>query len=291
MRAFSSMRPLIHRITPPIILEAVRAVRARIRSGVNVATEWEYIAEGWAYAQTHPEVLGWNVVDILEVYKAKWPHFVAMLEGQQPLGFSHESTLANREEINSHNTIMIFAYALTLASRQLQTISMLDWGGGIGHYYLFSRAILPEVSINYYCKDVQILAEYGKELFPEQHFFFTDDCLDFQYDFVLASGSLHFSESWEEIFIGLARATRGYFLLTRLPVVQNTQSFVFIQRPYAYGYRTEYLGWCLNRSDILHLAEESNLELVREFVIGERPGIVNAPEQCQYRGFLFKAKT
>lgn len=290
MRALAAIRPLIHRVTPPLILDIVRTVRAYLYPKAKSVIEWEYIPQGWSYAETHPEVLGWNVSDVLETYRAKWPRFVDMLKSPDPLGVSHESTLATREDISSHNTIMIFAYALTLASRQLQSISMLDWGGGIGHYYLLAKAVLPVVSIDYHCKDVQILAEYGQKLFPEQHFYTTDDCLKHEYDFVLSSGSLHFSQNWEEVFVGLAKATKGYFLLTRLPVVQDVRPFVFIQRPYAYGYGTEYLGWCLNRSDILKLAEQSALTLMREFVIGERPTIVNAPEPCQYRGFLFRAR-
>jgi len=32
----------------------------------------------------------------------------------------------------------------------------------------------------------------------------------------------------------------------------------------------------------------AQVTLVREFVIGEQPPIANAPEPCQYRGFLFR---
>jgi putative methyltransferase (TIGR04325 family) len=291
MSNFAELRSLIYRVTPPIVLDALRIVRARFQSMPETTIEWEYIPEGWSYIESHPEVRGWNVVDVLETYKAKWPNFIKMVEGHGPLGIAHESNLTSKEEINSHNTIMVFAYALALASRKKQSVSMLDWGGGIGHYFLLAKAVLPSVSVDYHCKDVEILARHGQSLFPEQHFYSTDDCLQRQYDFVLSSGSLHFSQDWEDVFYGLAKATEKYFLLTRLPIVQKAESFVFVQRPYAYGYGTEYLAWCLNRSDIINLAENANLDLVREFIIGERPNIVNAPEQCQYRGFLFQARS
>jgi hypothetical protein len=51
----------------------------------------------------------------------------------------------------------------------------------------------------------------------------------------------------------------------------------------------EYLGWCLNKAEFLAEASKLGLTLVREFVIGEQPPIANAPEPCQYRGFLFRA--
>jgi len=73
-----------------------------------------------------------------------------------------------------------------------------------------------------------------------------------------------------------------------MPFVLQAPSFVFVQRPYMYGYNTEYLGWCLNLTDFLNETSRLGLELVREFVVGERPRIINAPEQCQYRGFLFR---
>ena len=212
-----------------------------------------------------------------------------MVEGTGPLGVAHESDLTTNTDINSHNTIMSFAYAVALAAHRLESLSMLDWGGGIGHYYLLARSLLPNVRIDYHCKDVPVLAEYGAQLFPEQHFYTDESCLERTYDFVTASASLHYTEDWQTLLAALAEATRGYLYVTRLPTVLQAPSFVFIQRPYAYGYNTEFLGWCLNRASFLSEAEESGLTVVREFVIAERPSIANAPEQCQYRGFLFQS--
>ncbi|MCX8125316.1 MAG: hypothetical protein N3F66_14300 [Spirochaetes bacterium] len=254
----------------------------------NLAPHYEYIPEGWAYVQTHPEVKGWNVQEVLDTYRQKWPRFVQMVRESGPLGVAHEASLASREDINSHNTIMIFAYSLALAARNRNSLSMLDWGGGIGHYYLLAQALLPDVCIEYHCKDVPLLAQYGAQLFPNQHFYTDELCFTRIYDFVLASASLHYSENWQRVLAGLAKATAGYLLVTRLPTVMETASYVFIQRPYRYGYNTEYLGWCLNKTEFLHEAGKLGLDLVREFIIGELPHIVNAPEPCQYRGFLFK---
>ena len=74
----------------------------------------------------------------------------------------------------------------------------------------------------------------------------------------------------------------------RLPSVLHANSYAFVQRPYVYGYNTEYLGWCLNRDEFLQQASSAGMRLVREFVTGEQPFIDNAPEQCLYRGFLFE---
>lgn len=252
-----------------------------------VAPEWEYIPEGWNYAQTHPEVKGWNVQEVLNTYKQKWPKFVQMVQGTAPLGISHESSLTTNEDIYSHNLIMAFAYALSLASLKKEELSFLDWGGGIGHFFLLAKSLLPDIEIDYHCKDVPLMVKYGGDLFPTARFFTNNDCFKYTYDFVMASGSIHYSENWQTLLTELASVTSAYMYIANLPTVQKTQSFVFLQRPYRYGYNTEYLAWCINQAEFLSIANQSGLDLVREFIYGQQPIIVNAPEQNSYRGYLF----
>ena len=61
-----------------------------------------------------------------------------------------------------------------------------------------------------------------------------------------------------------------------------------LQRAYRYGYATEFLGWCLNRSEFLEYATRTlGLRLEREFLVDERVEPVGAPESAQFAGFLF----
>ena len=223
------------------------------------------------------------------MYKTKWPAYVSQLEGTRPFGLAHESVLSTTTDPIFHNIMMSYGYALGLASRLKTSISLLDWGGGIGHYYLISRALIPDLKIDYHCKDVPVLAEYGRELFPEAHFYVDNSCLGRQYDFVLASTSLHYSQDWSATLRGLIQSTGGYLFITQLPIVHKSSSFVMVQRPYEYGYDTEYLGWCLNRQEFLDCAQAAGVKLVREFIVGYQPQIRDAPEQCEYRGYLFCA--
>ena len=103
------------------------------------------------------------------------------------------------------------------------------------------------------------------------------------------SGSFHYTEDWKRLFRRLASATRSYLYITRLPVVHSVASFVVVQQgPSPYGYLTEYIGWFLNREEFLNHGASLGLELVREFLIHERPFVQGAPEQCEYRGYLFR---
>ena len=279
------LQALLRPFVPPIAAELVNGWRRRF--GARGKPEWEYVPDGWLAAQRDVAIKGWNVAAVLDAYKAKWPMFVKSLEGGQPFGISPEAIDLSTFDLAAHNTMMSYGYALALAARNTQRLTMLDWGGGIGHYYLISRALIPGLTIDYTCKDLPLLATYGQSLFPDARFCTDDTCLDRRYDFVLASSSLQYSPEWQTTLRNLA-AVSEYLFVTLLPTVTTSPSYVFVQRPYRYGYDTEYLGWCLNRSDVLHCALDAGVELVREFIIGARPPIHRAPAPCEYRGFLFR---
>jgi putative methyltransferase (TIGR04325 family) len=270
---------------PPIVWVVLAPFRRRAGPPVP---EWEYLPDGWPAAADTRKVKGWNVQEVVDAYRTKWPAFVERMNAAGPLDVSPEATLPAQSNLVFHNTIMAFAYVLAAAARQKKSLSMLDWGGGPGHYYLIAQRLLPAVRFEYSCKDVAVLAEYGQTLWPEAHYYSDNRCFERQYDLVMASGSMHYVCDWRDLLSKLAGSAGEYLFVTRLPTVERAASFVFIQRPYAYGYNTEYTGWCLNRADLLQQAEAAGLALVREFVTGERPVIANAPEQCVYRGFLFQ---
>jgi putative methyltransferase (TIGR04325 family) len=286
-----TIKHLLKNVVPPVLWAAMAHLRAR-RSPPPVPSatampEWQYIPEGWDFVRAHPEVKGWSVEAILEVYRHKWPRYQSLLEGTEPLGFTHESDMLTNRDVLSHNAAMSFAYVAALAAGSRGNLTMLDWGGGIGHYFALARAVLPGMKIEYTCKDVPILAEHGARLFPEQRFMADESCLARTYDLVMASTSLHYTENWRALLTELVHATSGYLYVANLPVVRRVPSFVFIQRPYRYGYETEYLGWCLNRDELIAHAVSAGAKLQREFVYGRAPAIDGAPEQNEYTGFLF----
>lgn len=288
MNSWAKVKPIFRDLTPPLIWRNLSKLHRLQAAPKQQYIEWEYVPEGWDASQTDPNIKGWNVESVLEAYKANWPNFLKSLEGTLPFGISPESGLEIRTNLIHHNLMMTYGYALSLYTRQKSSISMLDWGGAIGHYYLLSQKLLPDLEIDYHCKDVPVLAEYGRSLLPQAHFYSDDSCLEQKYDFVLVSGSFQYFQDWISGLEKLANATSGYLFVTRLPVVQQVPSFVIVQRPYQYGYNTEYLGWCFNRGEFLQYAQKNGLELMREFVVEELPLIHRAPEQPQHWGFLFR---
>jgi putative methyltransferase (TIGR04325 family) len=288
----SRLRWWVKALTPPIVLLGVRKLfpKRPPPEPDPEPPEWEYVPEGW-----RRPVLGWNAEGMLAAYEAKWPAFLRALEGAGPLGANHEAPLdaiERADDVAAHNLLVSFAYVLALAAAGRERVSLLDWGGGIGHYYAVARAALPDVEIDYTCRDLSLLAGRGRELFPEATFVDHDSCLERRYDLVLVSSSLQYSEDWRATLSGLARATTGFLYVTRVPLALHAPSFVVLQRAQRHGYGTEYLGWVLNRDELLEAARDSGLHLVREFLLDAQLAAERAPERpTPHRGFLFRPYT
>lgn len=268
---------------PPAVLSRVRRMR---QAGQPVP--FEYCPEGWA-RRSDPRVKGWDEESVAETQKRLWPGFLHAVQGTGPLGVNHTDFVPDRLNLLAHNNIMSFAYALALAAHGKDRVSLLDWGGGVGHYGVFSQALLPGIRVDYFCKEVPALCAAGREVFPEATFFENDEaCFARKYDLVLCSGAIQYAEQWRETVRLLASATGGYFYLARVPIVHHVPAFVVVQRPYAAGYETEYVGWFFNREELLECARAAGLVLVRELLMSDRHEIKDAPEQGEYRAFLFR---
>jgi putative methyltransferase (TIGR04325 family) len=304
---------VIGAVTPPILLLAIRRALARLglRNATSAALEpgaaphaepagsaivepdtqppeWEYVPEGWD-RQTN----GWDGGTVAQAYVAKWPEWVEALRGPVPLGVYHEvpsGEHVTQEDISAHNMLLSFAYVLARAAHGRARLTVLDWGGGLGHYAALARAVLPEVQLEWHCREVPSVAHAGASVNPEVAFHADDACLDDVYDLVLASGSLQYEVDWQPLLGKFAAATTGFVLVTRLPVAIRSPSFVVLQRAEAYGYATEYLGWVISRDELLAVASSAGLELERELLLAPRLPPMGAPEEhVGHRGFLFRA--
>ena len=111
-----------------------------------------------------------------------------------------------------------------------------------------------------------------------------------RYDLVFASSSLQYTRDLYPFCRGYVMPRAGWLMVTRTPFVDQNNDFVVVQRPYRHGYMTEYPARFINRHKFIPFVEAQGFELDREFMLGDRLGVKNAPEQCVYRGYLFKRK-
>jgi putative methyltransferase (TIGR04325 family) len=184
---------------------------------------------------------------------------------------------------------MTLAFVLARIARASGAVSVLDWGGALGHQHAIARAVLPEIEFDWHTRELPEVCREGRLASAAITFHDRDDCFDRRYDLVLASSSLQYLDDWRAHLRRLARATCDSVFLTRVPLVDEHPGFVVIQRAQAYGYATEYLGWVFNRMALLEEAQAAGLELVREFFLQEPMDVVGAPERPSHGAFLFKA--
>jgi putative methyltransferase (TIGR04325 family) len=283
--------PVLKRATrfllPPFIVFGLRRLGHVIR---GVQPEWEYVPDGWRSELRHASA--WSHASVKETLVEKWPVFVELTRGTGPLGIAHEAPTLSRDDPDAHHLVMAFGYVLARAARGRDRVSVLDWGGGLGHYLVLSRCLVPEVEIRYTCLDLPHLCETGRALQDDAHFIDAGEAIAHdRYDLVLASGSLQCVEDWKLAIQQLAQAAGSYLYITRLPVIEKHASFVALQRAHSYGYRSEFLNWMFNRDELLVTVAAAGLTLEREFVFHRLPVIARAPEQADVRGFLFRRGT
>jgi putative methyltransferase (TIGR04325 family) len=260
-----------------------------------VISDLEYVPEGWARARHDPTIVPGDVngASQLPGHLERWPAFVRAVEGAGPLGVNHELPVSADEsprtdELGAHNTVISFAYVLALAAVRKERLSILDWGGAIGQYYILARALIPDIDVEYSCKEATELCVHGRTLLPEATFYDDDACFERTYDLVVASGSLALSENWSEVLGELAEAADDYLYAARLPVVLRSPSFVVLQRAYSRGLNIASMQWALNREEFVEVAGRSGIELIREFLSCETTNVRRAPEQIASRHFLFR---
>lgn len=272
-------RELARRLLPPVFIEA------GVRLGV-VRAEWEYSPNGWEVWDASG--LGWNVDAVVQTETAKWPEFLRLCEGAGPLGIAHEALHPSRVDMAAHNEIMTYGYVLAGAGRMKESLSILDWGGGLGHFFVLSRALLPDLALRYVCKDLPLMCEAGRRLLPEVTFCDDEVQLEGQsFDLVHAGTSLQYSRDWRGTLKRLSDLASEVLYVARLPVVERSEEFMVLQHAQRYGYGTTYPCWYLSRHAFLQHAASCGLSLEREFLMSDHPYVRGAPEQGEYRGFLF----
>jgi putative methyltransferase (TIGR04325 family) len=299
MKALWYAKWLLKAVTPPILVLGAKraAIALGLRMGEQGQTpgdlslpepsdtppEWEYVLEGWQRT-----VKGWNVDGVARAYREKWPAYLAAIEAPNSLGVHHETTKVTRDDAGAHNVLVSFAYVLALAARGRGGISVLDWGGGLGHYYALAGSVVPGLELDYHVKETSAVCTQGREVAPQVTFHEDESCLGRRYDLVLSSSSLQYEEDWQSLFRRLAGAAEHYLYVARLPVALNSEPFVVLQRAHAYGYETEYLGWVVSRPQLLECAATAGLGFAREFLIEARFQADGAPENpVEHRSFLF----
>lgn len=117
---------------------------------------------------------------------------------------------------------VLIAYIVALAGRDRERISVLDWGGGLGHYEALARPSVPGLELEYHVKETPAVCAQGRALRPELTFHDDETCLDRRYDLVVASSSLQYEPDRRALLARLSDAVGRYLYVARVP-----RSFLF----------------------------------------------------------------
>lgn len=253
--------------------------------------EWEMVAdtdEIWAAPG------GWAHDSILRTQLDRWPDLVRSAEGPKALGQSHGTAAGSgaAADYATHNTIMSYGYALGRVAERRKSASVLDWGGGLGPYYVYARALFPDLKLDYVIKDFQGFCDAGGALLPEVTYVSDEaEALSRSYDFVFASSSLPYTRDFYGLVGRLCDSASEWLMITRTPMLEEHEDFVVVQRPHRYGYMTEYAGWFINRRRLVEFVVARGFRLERQFLVAEEPNVPNAPERALACGLLFQRTT
>ncbi len=286
-------KALLKQLLPPIAWDAVRHARAVVSPPANGWFECNDGPRAFAKAASH-----WNGAEIARTYERRWPGYQRVVSTAVPPVFASETDafafdpkvdLFSAAHLMRQNAILGLVFAVSRAARQRPGISMLDWGGGVGHQYGLVRALLPDLKLETTCFDLPVSVEFGSKHFPEVAFTSDFKCLEQRYDLVVANGSLHCFEQWEQVLEQLATATREFCFITMLPVRLDGPSMVVTQRwinPDGSSYAEP--EWFVSREEVLRKFPSSTWKLHRELICGYSPRIYDSDARVDYRGFLFE---
>jgi putative methyltransferase (TIGR04325 family) len=229
----------------------------------------------------------WNDESSEEVMRRNWPTVLARIEGVEPL--SMLPYRSDQPDLPAHNMLMTFLYVLARAAHRKDDLSVLDWGGALGHFALVARRMLPDIELEYVVKEQAVNCRLAAELNPSVTFVDSDDeCFSRTYDVVVSNGALHYVEHWKPLVGRLAAASRSWLLLNAVPIVHRVPSFVVVQRLRSAGFRGEFYSNAINRDEFLDAAARQGMVLVRELMAWGPVSYKGAPEDPVGAGFLFK---
>ncbi|MBV8168722.1 MAG: hypothetical protein JO021_18135 [Alphaproteobacteria bacterium] len=247
--------------------------------------EWAFLGHDWPAGVSG--ATGWDDASVAAMMLNALPMFIQVVTGTAPLGIYPLAPHVRSE--SGHNVSMTWGYVLARAAHGRSTLSVLDWGGALGHYALMAQRLVPEVTFEITIKERPELCRLGRELMPWVTFEDSDEaCFARRYELVTASSSLQYVEDWRAMLGRFAQAAERWLFVTRVPIARAAPSFVVMHRPRAYGYAADYPSWVINRDELVAHVAALGWTLDREFISGQPTALPGAPEPSDSAGFLFR---
>jgi putative methyltransferase (TIGR04325 family) len=229
----------------------------------------------------------WDDASSEQVMRRNWPVVLSRIDGVEAL--SVLPYRSDQADLPAHNMLMTFLYVLGRAAHHRDRLSVLDWGGALGHFALIARRMLPEIEFDFVVKEQPVNCRLSQELNPSVPFVDSDDaCFSRTYDVVVSNGALHYVEDWKPLVGRLADAAQSWLLLNALPIVRQVPGFVVVQRLRSSGFQGDFYSNAINRDEFVDEVTRRGFTLVRELMSWGPVPYKGAPEDTVGTGFLFQ---
>jgi hypothetical protein len=235
----------------------------------------------------------WSLPSVVDLQKSKWTDLERITSHPGAcLAINHEGGRESwGRDLWANNLVLCFAYAFSTAALGKKKVSWLDYGGGLGQYHLFAKALFPGVSQAYSCLDFPALANLGQQLNPKGRYYADRDqaLSKKRYDLIFAGSSLCYEDDWKQALRLLTRCSRGYLYVGGLLFVVKAPTFIVRHKP-RQGYANVYHMLVFNWDEFLGAAKDCGLKLVRDMYSGPGPYVRRAPEWTEGHELLFKVE-
>jgi putative methyltransferase (TIGR04325 family) len=277
--AGSSLKRLAKDWIPP-------ALHSLLRRHLRRPAPWEYVGQRWP--ENDRRVEGWDHPSVTRTLEERWLTYIQRARSSEPWAFWPWDTTGR--DAGAHHNLLSFAYAVARAAGEVdKPLTVLDWGGAFGHFYLIARAATPLTDLIYTVKDRPSLCSAGARLNPEVRFVSSNhEVFASRYELVLASNALQYAPDWRSLIASLAQASNRWLLILALPVVRQVPEFVVVQRPQGFGFAEDYISWIFNRGEFLARVGACGFAIEREFLSIGPLDATGAPEIAENVGFLFR---
>jgi len=179
-----------------------------------------------------------------------------------PANFSSHFFIGNRlQQIAS-------AFLEGVASRNKNTIRVLDVGGGLGQYFFLLEKLAPSIQFEWVILETTALCELAKSVAPpEKNIKWISSLDDAQgiFDIALLSSVIQYLESPFELLDDLIKVAK-FLIVNRLPLISSRNEKICIQRPGFRESKGSYPVHILNEDKVIAYFEARGQILCRWFV-------------------------
>jgi putative methyltransferase (TIGR04325 family) len=184
--------------------------------------------------------------------------------------------------------MLAFAFAAARAADGKTSLSVLDFGGGLGLYSTVARLALRDKSVDYTVQELPPIAKAGTLARPSVRFVSDEQQLAAAYDLVFAQGSLQYIKNWREQLAKLASRSASWMFLTRVLVLRTSPTAIVHQTIPG----DQFAFWCWNEAELLDFAASIGLALIQTIRFRDAyapiAGVEELPTMC---GYLFHRST